>query len=239
MFFLQALTLMDMSTTNPKTTFSVSADLKLIDATGRPFSISIDYAGSLKVSTVHYASVLYTNVIRALKICLAISSSRATAIYQRKISRRSHSHPFYRRGDVRPLRGYRWRSDSGYWRSGVREKSRAKYQICDEGGIDSGSQEGWCYEEEVLQHIYVPPLQEGNKSWKKIHHSHWLVYSAHLELWSLLLTCCTPPSANDQCGARFQGTDIARGESVDKDADQDVELWLIRNIHIKQFVRLL
>jgi len=48
-FFLQALTLMDMSTTSPKATFSVSADLKLIDATGRPFSISIDYAGSLEV----------------------------------------------------------------------------------------------------------------------------------------------------------------------------------------------
>jgi len=58
---------MHMSSTNPRATLSVSADLKLVDATGRPFSISIDYAGSLKVSTVHGANLSYTNVIRALK----------------------------------------------------------------------------------------------------------------------------------------------------------------------------
>jgi len=63
--FLQALTLMDMSTTSPKATFSVSADLKLIDATGRPFSISIDYAGSLEVGP---HDVQYTDRLRAL-IC--------------------------------------------------------------------------------------------------------------------------------------------------------------------------
>ena len=47
-----------------------------------------------------------------------------------------------------------------------------------------------------------------------------------------------PPSSND-CGARFQATDVAKGKTVDKNMDQDIELWLIRNIHIKQFVRLL
>jgi len=41
---------MDMSSTNPRAMLSVSADLKLVDATGRPFSISIDYAGSLEAS---------------------------------------------------------------------------------------------------------------------------------------------------------------------------------------------
>jgi len=46
------------------------------------------------------------------------------------------------------------------------------------------------------------------------------------------------PSAND-CGARFQATYDAKGKTVDKNMDQDIELWLIRNIHIKQFVRLL
>jgi len=61
---------MDMSSKNPSATLSVSADLKLIDATGRPFSISIDYAGSLKVSTIHGADMLDMNVIRALT-CLS------------------------------------------------------------------------------------------------------------------------------------------------------------------------
>ena len=55
-----------MSSMNPRATLSVSADLRLIDATGRPFPIPIDYAGSLKVSTVHGANVSYTNVIRAV-----------------------------------------------------------------------------------------------------------------------------------------------------------------------------
>jgi len=45
------------------------------------------------------------------------------------------------------------------------------------------------------------------------------------------------PSTN--CGARFQATDVARDKTAGKDADQDIELWLIRNIHIKQFVRLI
>ena len=45
------------------------------------------------------------------------------------------------------------------------------------------------------------------------------------------------PSTN--CGVQFQATDVARGKTAGKDADQDIELWLIRNIHIKQFVRLL
>ena len=62
-FLLQALTLMDMSATNPKATFSVSADVKLIDATGRPFSISIDYAGSLEVGP---HDVKYTDRLKAL-----------------------------------------------------------------------------------------------------------------------------------------------------------------------------
>ena len=47
---LQALTLMDMSSMNTRATVCVSANLELIDATGRKFSISMDYAGSLKVS---------------------------------------------------------------------------------------------------------------------------------------------------------------------------------------------
>jgi len=51
---LQALTLMDMSSTNPRTMVCISANLELIDATGRKFSISMDYAGSLKVSTPIY-----------------------------------------------------------------------------------------------------------------------------------------------------------------------------------------
>jgi len=41
---------MDMNSTNPRAALSVSADLKLVDATGREFPISIHYAGSLEVS---------------------------------------------------------------------------------------------------------------------------------------------------------------------------------------------
>jgi len=51
----------------------------------------------------------------------------------------------------------------------------------------------------------------------------------HLNSWQ---------SAND-CGARFQATDVARSQTVDKSTNQDIELWLIRNIHVKQFVCLL
>jgi len=46
-------------------------------------------------------------------------------------------------------------------------------------------------------------------------------------------------SANDRCGARFQATDVASSET-NEERDKDVgELWLIRNINVKQFVRLL
>jgi len=36
---------------NPREILSISADLKLVDATGRQFPIAIDYASSLDVST--------------------------------------------------------------------------------------------------------------------------------------------------------------------------------------------
>ena len=42
---------MDMSSTGSRMAVSVSADLRLIDATGREYPISINYAGSLEVST--------------------------------------------------------------------------------------------------------------------------------------------------------------------------------------------
>jgi len=44
-------------------------------------------------------------------------------------------------------------------------------------------------------------------------------------------------SAND-CGARFQATNASWSETMNKDTDQDIGLWLIRNIHVKQLVRL-
>ena len=71
---------MDMNSTNPRVTLSVSADLKLVDATGREFDISIHYAGSLEVSTPRDA--WYTNTLRVLHVHLAIQSSRTATFYQ-------------------------------------------------------------------------------------------------------------------------------------------------------------
>jgi len=46
---MQTLMLMELCAIHPTARLSVMADLKLVDATGRPFSISLNYAGSLEV----------------------------------------------------------------------------------------------------------------------------------------------------------------------------------------------
>jgi len=46
---IQTLMLMEMCAIHPTARLSVTADLKLVDATRRQFSISLNYAGSLEV----------------------------------------------------------------------------------------------------------------------------------------------------------------------------------------------
>jgi len=82
---LQALTLMDMNSTNPRATVCISANLELIDATGRKFSISMDYAGSLKVSTP-LCDAQYMSVVRVL----TFSSSNSKQPYGHFSSMKNH-----------------------------------------------------------------------------------------------------------------------------------------------------